>query len=403
MHRLYLVCFFLICHLGHAFVYLNTARIAYYNERDYPRAKKACLEGIKAGKEHYELYAILGGSEIGLGNWKNGADALIRALAIDSSKTLDWMHQRGGEQYYFQAFFFSAREFFDEEHYEEVLKNLRYAQLLEPGDIGIYILRGAALSKMDSTEAAQREYKKALDLDPENPDVHFLIGKSLFEAQSFDSSLSYFENAIKYYELIYNRKTLIMFQNLQEVDTELVQKIVVLWSEQEMDELASLLRKELGFDEGLDVHEQTVEQFYKAATDLARAFYFAGMTYYNLKNDSLALVYLVKNLDLNPGEADALYYAGELYIRLEEYQNALVYLEKLTQLKPDDLLAWFYLGVCYTQLKEYEKAIDVYENRVLELDPDNIDAMNNLAYVYSEIGNTEKSLEYLMRVRELQE
>ncbi len=403
MHRLCLVCFFLLFHLGHAFVHLNTARIAYYNERDYPRAKKACLEGIKAGREHYELYAILGGSEIGLGNWKNAADALIMAYAVDSSKTLDWMNQRGGEQYYFQAFFFSARQFFDEKHYEEVLKNLTYAQLLQPGDIGIYTLRGATFSKMDSTEAAKREYRKALDLDPEDPDVHFLIGKSFFESHSFDSGLSYFENAIKYYELIYNRKALIIFQNLQEVNKELVKKIVVLWSEQEMDKLDHLLAEELGFDAGLDVHEQTVKQFHKAATDLARAFYYTGMTYYNLKEDSLALFYLVKNLDLNPAETDALYYAGELSIRLEDYQKALVYLEELTLRQPGDLFAWFYLGVCYTQLKEYEKAIDAYENRVLQLDPDNIDAMTNLAFVYSEIGNTEKSLEYLMRIKELQE
>ena len=49
-----------------------------------------------------------------------------------------------------------------------------------------------------------------------------------------------------------------------------------------------------------------------------------------------------------------------------------------------------------------KKAIDIYENKVLQLNPENIDAMTNLAYIYSEIGNSEKALEYLRKVEQLQ-
>lgn len=398
------MCFIVFCQLGNAFVYLNTARIAFYNERDFERAKKACLDGIAAGKEHYELYAILGGSEIGLGNWQNASDALIKAFALDSLKTIEWMGEKGGgEQYYYQTFFFSARGLFDEENYEGVLKYLKYAQLIEPGDVGIYILRGATFSKMDSTEAAKREYEKALDIDPENPDVHFLIGKSLFEIEAFDSSLSYFGDAIRYYEGTYNRKTLILFQNLSEVTKELVQKIVQLWAGQEVKELDQLLKTDLGFDEGLDVHQQTVELFYKAATDLARSHYLMGMAYYYLKKDSLALSHLQRSLEFNPIDIDALFFTGELLVKFQNHESATQYLERLTELKSDDLYAWFYLGVCYTQQKEYQKAVDIYENKVLQLDPGYVDAMTNLAFIYSELGDKEKSLEYIRRAKKLQE
>jgi len=402
MRPLYLLYFIVFCQLGHAFVYLNTARIAFYNERDFERAKKACLDGIKQGKEHYELYAILGGSEIGLGNWQNASDALIKAFAIDSLKTIEWMSEKGGGvQYYYQTFFFSARELFDQGNYEGVLKYLRYAQLVDPGDVGIYILRGATFSKMDSTEAAKREYEKALAIDPENPDVHFLIGKSLFETEAFDSSLSYFGDAIKYYEITYNRKTLILFQNLVEVSKELMQKMVQLWAEQKAEELDRLLKTDLGFDEGLDVHQQTIELFYKAATDLARSHYLMGMAYYYLGKDSLGLSHLQRSLESNPIDTDALYFTGELLVKFQAYEDAVEYLQRLTELKSDDLYAWFYLGVCYTQLKDYKKAADVYENKVLQLDPEYIDAMTNLAFIYSELGDKEKSLEYIRRVNEL--
>jgi cytochrome c-type biogenesis protein CcmH/NrfG len=75
----------------------------------------------------------------------------------------------------------------------------------------------------------------------------------------------------------------------------------------------------------------------------------------------------------------------------------------LTKQSPQDQYGWFYLAVCYTETKQYGKAVDAYENRILPLDPDNIDVMNNLAYVYREMGNNDKALYWLIRVDEVKE
>ncbi len=403
MRKLCLLILIVLCQLGYASVFLNTARIAYYNERDFERAKKACLEGIEKGELNFELHAILGGCEIGFGNWKDASNALIRAFAIDSLKTIKWIGDRGGgEQYYFQAFYFAARELFDEEKYEEALNNLGYAKLLNPGDIGTYILTGAIQYKLGNIEQANREYKKALNIDPENPDVHFLIGKSLFETKEFDGSLTFFGDATKYYKLKYSRISKIVFQNLQVIEKTLAQKIIKLWIEQKIDELDQLIKVELELDGGLNAQQKNIEQFFKATDDLSRGYYFTGMAYYYLKKDSIALNNLLKSLELKPDDVDALYFAGEMHIKLKKYDDAIRYFEKVTLFKSDDIFAWFYLGICYTQLKEYKKAIDIYENKVLQLNPENIDAMTNLAYIYSEIGNSEKALEYLRKVEQLQ-
>jgi len=55
------------------FTELNTARIAYFNEQDYERARAACLRGIELAAGHFELHVILGGSEMGLANWQAAA------------------------------------------------------------------------------------------------------------------------------------------------------------------------------------------------------------------------------------------------------------------------------------------------------------------------------------------
>jgi len=398
-----LLILIVLCQLGYASVFLNTARIAFYNERDFERAKKACLGGIEKGEVNFELHAILGGCEIGLGNWQKASNALIKAFTIDSLKTINWLSKKGGgDQYYFQGFYFAARELCDEEKYDEALNNLEYAKILIPGDINIYILKGAILYKLGNIEQANREYKRVLNIDPENPDVYFLIGKSLFETQEFDSSLIFFNDAIKYYKLKSNRISRVIFHNLLEIEKNLAQKIIKLWVEQNFDELDQLIKVKLEFDGGLDAQQKNIEQFFRATNDLARSYYFTGMAYYNLKKDSLALNDLLKNLELKPDDLDALYFTGEIYIKSKKYPDAIRYFEKATQLKEDDINAWFYLGVCYTQLKKYKKAIDIYENKVLQFSPENIDAMTNLAFIYSETGNSEKALEYLKKVEQLQ-
>jgi tetratricopeptide (TPR) repeat protein len=359
------VCYF---SLGFPFVHLNTARIAYFQESDFERAKKACLAGIDAEENNFELYAILGGSEIGLGNWYDASGALISALSIDSTATFEWIKEKGGgEQYFYQAFYFSARELFDEEQYDGALKHLDYAQLLDPTDIRTYLLRGAILYKLDKWEDAHNQYQKVIEQDPENPD------------------------------------SMVVFQNVPDIDVTVSHKIMELWAAQQIHELDKLIKEDLLYEGGIDAQKGTIEQYYTTADNLAQSYYFSGMSDYYLKHDSLALEKLLMSLDFNPHDLDALYFTGEILAKFAQYQEAVEYFEWTTELKKNDVYAWFYLGVCYTQLKQYEKAINAYENNVLVLDPENINAMTNLAYVYSEIGNTDKSLEYLTRARELQE
>ena len=85
MRKILIISIVLLCHLGYASVYLNTARIAYYNQGDFERAKKACVQGIEKGERNFELYAILSGCEIGLANWKAASAALVDAFSVDST------------------------------------------------------------------------------------------------------------------------------------------------------------------------------------------------------------------------------------------------------------------------------------------------------------------------------
>jgi tetratricopeptide (TPR) repeat protein len=376
---------------------LNTARIAYFNEQDYEHAKAACLNGIKTEPEQFEYYCILGGSEIGLGNWQSAAEAFVQAFERDSSKTTDWLDKQEGNQgYYYQGIYNAARDLYGEKKYEKALAYLGYAALIDPTDVRTFTLKGAMQYIIGNKEEANREYQKALKIDPKNPDVHLLIGKSLFENKKFTGAITYFGSAIKHYNPQYTRVKKILFQNLAEINEAIEHEIIRLWAAKNEKELDKLVREKLGFSSGLSAQERNIDKLYKITDGIAHAYYFQGMSYYYLKNDSLALQNLHLCLNLMPDDLDALFYCGEILIRFKKFKDAISKFQKITESMPEDFAAWFYLGVCYSEVKDYQKAIKIYEEKALPLQPDNIDLMTNLAYAYREVGNNKKAFEYLM-------
>ncbi|OPX17961.1 hypothetical protein BXT86_03660 [candidate division WOR-3 bacterium 4484_100] len=383
---------------------LNTARIAYFNQKDFPRAKNACLEGIKTEPNNFEYYTILGGCEIALANWIPAAKALVQGFEADSAKAMEWIKkQKEGIKYYYQGFYYGGQQSFEAEKYDDALKYLRYAKMLNPDDARAYILIATIKNKEGDKEAAKKEWQSALRIDPENPDVHFLIGDVLFTAQAYDSSLKYFNMAEKYYNRKYDRVTKILFQNVPELKEKLVPEIIRLWSAKKYDELDNLIKIKLGLEKGFRTLKRNIEQLYKITDGLSKCYYYTGLAYYNLKKDSLALKYLKKTLLYKPDDIDALYFSGEIeLVTFKNYSQAMEHFKRITELKEDDFGAWYYYGVCHYHQKKYKKAIEILEDQVLTRDPKNINAMTYLADAYRQIGNKKKALEYLMKSEQLQ-
>ena len=55
------------------------------------------------------------------------------------------------------------------------------------------------------------------------------------------------------------------------------------------------------------------------------------------------------------------------------------------------------------KLKKYREAIEAFENKVLNIDPSHVHSMQNLAFIYREIGENQKSFKYLQQVEQINE
>ncbi len=376
----------------------NACKI-YIGQQDYENAKKQALEGLKIAPDDYEAYCLLGKAELGLGNYPEASKAFQYAFKKDSSATIQWLKtdENGNNiSAYWQVFYGTAYKAILDKNYEEAFINLKFAQRLDPENTSQYILEGNIYIEQGEKEKAMKVYHKVLEFDRENAEANYFIARVYFDKQIYDSCLYYLNNSIKTFEKEYTKYKTLLFKNV-EFNQNLGAELVKLWKEGKKEALDQFIKVKLGYDGGLQAQEKNVEKFVKENEGLGRAYYLTGIVYLNTKNDTLALKNLTWSVELMPEDIDALYFLGEFLIRMGKWTEARKHFEKLVELKPDDLPAWFYLGVSYSQEKNYKKAIEIYEEKALPLDPNNVDVLTNLAIAYREIGNTKKSWEYIQK------
>jgi len=403
MKKISLLAMVVLFFIGCPSTWKNAARIHIVGGR-WELAKEQCLIGTKEIPADFEAYALLAKCELGLSNSVAATKAFWEAIKVDSVKTLLWiLADKNYTSSYWQTFYNSAVLAAAEKteiKNAEALKDLRICRQIDSTNVNIFILEGLIYDQLGNKEASSAAYKKAVQIDPQNPESYFQIGKSYFDSKQYDTALIYFEKSIKLFATGYENSKKIVFQNV-EFDKALAQEIFRLYSAKKNDELDKIIKVKLGFDNGWTGQSRNIEKFVRATDGLARSYYYTGITYYNGQKDTIALNNLSAALDLNPDDLDALFFSGEILIKHQKWTEAQVRFEKVTSIKDDDVVAWFYVGVCLMQLKDYKKAVSVYEDKVLKYDPKNLDAFTNLAICYRELGDTKKAMEYLVKKEQI--
>lgn len=110
---------------------------------------------------------------------------------------------------------------------------------------------------------------------------------------------------------------------------------------------------------------------------------------------------LLRAIDLKPDFQIAYLFLARIYIATNRQQKALSDLQKTVSDNPKNVRALMMLGNLYDGQKNYPAAKDAYE-KILLVDPNFSGALNNLAYLYSDIfDEQDKAFELAQKAREL--
>src|SRR4051812_3928076 len=79
----------------------------------------------------------------------------------------------------------------------------------------------------------------------------------------------------------------------------------------------------------------------------------------------------------DPGSVDAMHYLGVIALQTGHPAIAVEWIGRAAALRRTDPAIYSNLGEAYRQLRRFDEAIDSF-NRALVLQPDHVDALNNL-------------------------
>jgi len=133
----------------------------------------------------------------------------------------------------------------------------------------------------------------------------------------------------------------------------------------------------------------------------AQNYLLLARTYLAQGDMQRAEVALKKTIELQPDSTQGYLLLAALYITTKQDKQALAALQKVVAENPRDAKTLMLMGMIEFQQKDYAAARASYE-KALVADPNLGNALNNLAYIYSEyFGEQDKALDMVQQARKL--
>ncbi|MHA1889527.1 MAG: HEAT repeat domain-containing protein [Promethearchaeota archaeon] len=92
--------------------------------------------------------------------------------------------------------------------------------------------------------------------------------------------------------------------------------------------------------------------------------------------------------------------AGEKYYRKKSYYKAIINFKKALDVKPDAWQAWYNIALIFYDVNEKEKSLECFKH-ALEFKPNEIDAMLNIASLQLELGDYRSAIKHFVNALQM--
>ena len=256
-------------------------------------------------------------------------------------------------------------------HYREALSLLEKAELLDRGDINLYILKTDVYLALDEQKKAAELLEKA---------IHFFDGEERIELL-FELADVY--DDYEEFDKVFNCLKLIL--ELDQTNEEALYKIC-FWTDYTGRN-----------EEGIKLHQKIIDEH--PFTELA--WFNLGAAYQGVKLYEKAIDAYQYAIAIDEKFDYAYRNMGDAYLRMRKYKEAIEVLQKVLELtRPEDVI-YEALGHCFDKLKNYAQARFHYR-KASHLSPEDSHLHYKVACTYMNENQWEsaiKNLENAMRIQ----
>ena len=344
----------------------------YFNQKNYPRAKKSFTYVVNHNKAYSEAYTYRA--------------RIYMIMEMPDSALRDFNTSIDIQKDFIPNYYYRARLYYSQKEYEKAEKDLTfvidnkpefdpalflrakiyeingyddyavkdYNQLIANGtkNYMVYYKRGIYLSKNRKNSAAIKDFEKTLSYKYNFVDALYALGNSHQVLGHHQKAIKYFSDAINLdnsYQKAYEKRALSYY---------------------------SIKNYEKGVAD-----DRYLNTRFKIKNDTL--YIRMANAEKSMSNFIAADRYLAKATSVNPKSTDALLLRAEVAIELERESTAISYLKKIHRIDPKNDEAWFMQGEILYGAKKYSEAINAFTSCV---------RINNMSKAYYYRGIVYSSL-----------
>ena len=287
--------------------------------------------------------------------------------------------------------------------YDEAITLYRRYLEQNPARIGFRVKIAEMLMKDNRNEEAQKEFQDILKVDPDNGEIQMALGLFYYDLRRYEEAQAQFAKLLETKPA--DDKLRYLFANALE------QKGDVLKARDEYQKIspgfelfanarihaAMILKKEGRLTEAIGVMTQSI----LLKDDQAVSYLYLSSLYEDAKNLAAAEKTVMEGVRRFPQNADMHYVLGTILEKTKRFDESIRSMEKVLEIDPQNADALNFIGYTYADRGIHLDQAEQLILQALKIKPDSGYILDSLGWVHFRKGQYDSALKNLKRALEL--
>jgi len=287
--------------------------------------------------------------------------------------------------------------------YDEAIGVYRRYLEINPARISFRVKIADLLVKANKHEAAEKEFQEVLKTDPANREVRTALGLLYYDMHRFDAAVVQFlslletaPNDDKLHYLLANALEQKGDLSAARVEYQKISTVFELYANAQIH-TAMIFKKEGRLDDAILVLTQAIQK----KNDQAILYLYLSSLYEEQKNFAAAEKTVLEGIGRFPRNADLHYVRGSMLEKMNRFEESIKSMETVLDIDPQNADALNFIGYSYADRGIHLDRAEQMIIQALKIKPDNGYILDSLGWVHFKKNQYDSALKHLKRAREL--